>query len=181
MEYTMNSFNALKNSLKINDKNQLIMNKFPMILMPRLFFGRIQKGMEDVVGSKITAQVYYNAAYNGAYNWGKMHIEQEGLSDKHVIEHYISSMSLRGWGRFEVDHMAPNKGIGLFRLHNSAIGQELGVTGAMVCLWVPGALAGAFQIILDKAQIPIKVAGRELRCISSGAEYCEFEVAPEHS
>jgi predicted hydrocarbon binding protein len=41
---------------------------------------------------------------------------------------------------------------------------------------VPGALAGAMQVILDHGEKEIQVKGWEAQCFSQGQTYCEFVV-----
>jgi len=94
------------------------------------------------------------------------------------MEQYLGSMSQRGWGRFEILKFDANRGDGLFRLYNSAVALSYGVVNQAVCIWVPGALAGAMQVILDHAEKEIRVKGTEAQCFSEGQSYCEFAVQP---
>jgi predicted hydrocarbon binding protein len=94
------------------------------------------------------------------------------------MEQYLGSMSHRGWGRFEILKFDASRGNGRFRLYNSAVALSYGVINQAVCIWVPGALAGAMQVILDHAQKEIQVKGREAQCFSQGQSYCEFVVQP---
>jgi predicted hydrocarbon binding protein len=68
------------------------------------------------------------------------------------------------------------KGRGVFRLKNSATAQELGRPGSDTCYQMPGAVAGAFQLILDMAGSHLKVEGREVTCLSKDDPYCEYVV-----
>jgi len=94
------------------------------------------------------------------------------------MEQYLGSMSHRGWGRFEIVEFDANRGQGRFRLFNSAVALSYGVVSQAVCIWVPGALAGAMQVILDHTGKETQVKGRETRCFCQGQTHCEFAVQP---
>ena len=94
------------------------------------------------------------------------------------MEQYLGSMSQRGWGHFEILKFDAERGNGRFRLYNSAVALSYGVVNQAVCIWVPGALTGAMQVILDHAGKEIRVKGGEVQCFSQGQSYCEFVVQP---
>ena len=175
----MATFQELKENLELTLDNRLMLGSVEMILMPRWFFVGIMKLVVSEAGREAAQKIYYGAGYEGAYNWGKVQIEQ-GLSGREVMEQYLGSMTHRGWGRFEIMDMDLEQGRGSFRFHNSAVALEYGSREEEVCLWVPGALAGAFQVILDQKGSGLKVRGREEGCLVQGGEdYCRFVVEPE--
>jgi predicted hydrocarbon binding protein len=149
-----------------------------MVLMPRWFFVGILKRVVAEAGADTAANIYYQAGYEGAYNWSKVQIDK-GLRGSAVMEQYLGSMTSRGWGRFEIISLDEANGRGVFRLHNSALALELGQTEVASCLWVPGALAGSMQVISGHKDASLKVRGREVQCLSAGAPFCEYIVAPE--
>jgi predicted hydrocarbon binding protein len=173
----MNDFHKIHDQLVLTEDNRLLLGKVSMILMPAWFFSGIIKRIVGEVGYEVAAKIYYEAGFEGAYNWGKVQIEA-GLNGREVMEQYLGSMTHRGWGRFEIVRFDDSSGEGLFRLYNSAVASESGLTDQPACLWVPGAMAGAMQIILDQAGRPVKVTARELRCRSQNFDYCEFFVEP---
>ena len=174
----MDTFKELINRLELTDDNRLVLDTVPMVLMPRWFFVGILKRVVAEAGNETAANVYYQAGYEGAYNWSKVQIDK-GLSGSAVMEQYLGSMTSRGWGRFEIVILDEANGRGVFRLHNSALALELGRTEAVSCLWVPGALAGSMQVISGLQDDSLKIRGREVQCLSTGAPYCEYIVEPE--
>jgi len=174
----MDIFKELINRLELTEDKRLVLDTVPMVLMPRWFFAGIMKRVTAEAGPDIAARIYYQAGYEGAYNWSTVQIEK-GLKGSAVLEQYLSSMTHRGWGRFEIISFEETSAQGVFRLHNSALALELGRTGEAGCLWVPGALAGCVQVILEHNQNPLKVRAREVQCLSTGKPFCEYVVEPE--
>jgi predicted hydrocarbon binding protein len=177
MEKIMAQFEELKNQLVLSGDNRLMLGSVAMILMPAWFFSGIVQRVVTEAGSETAAKIYYDAGFDGAYQWGQVQIEA-GLTGREIMEQYLGSMTQRGWGRFEIVKFDANRGQGLFRLHNSAVALSYGVVNQAVCIWVPGALAGAMQVILDHAEKEIQVKGKEIQCFSQGATHCEFAVQP---
>lgn len=173
----MNDFHGIQDQLVLTDDNRLLLGKVAMILIPAWFFSGIMTRIVEEAGYDGAAKIYYEAGFEGAYKWGKVQIEA-GLNGREVMEQYLSSMTHRGWGRFEIVRFDESSGEGLFRLYNSAVASEFGPTDQPACLWVPGAMAGAMQVIMDQAGRPVKVIARELRCLSQASDYCEFSVEP---
>lgn len=171
-------FKELINSLELTEDNRLMLGTVPMILMPRWFFVGIMNRVVERAGRETAAGIYYDAGYQGAYDWGKVQLEA-GLTGRAVMEQYLGSMTSRGWGRFEIVAMDIPAGRGTFRVHDSALALELGAAGAEACLWHPGAMAGCFQVILDHQGIDLKVRGRETSCLAHGAACCESVVEPD--
>jgi predicted hydrocarbon binding protein len=174
----METFDLLKNSLTLTDDHCLKLNTVPMVLMPRWFFVAIKKQVETLSGEEISKQVYYNAGYEGATLWSQTQIKEAGLSGIAIMEQYLGSASLRGWGRFTILSFEIDEGKGRFRIDNSAVAVETGYREKTVCDHLPGSLAGAFQAILDHAGKTLKVIGREIKCKCQGDPWCEFIVEP---
>jgi len=173
----VDAFKELKDKLVLSPDNRLLLDGVAMILTPRWFFVGIMKRVVEEAGPEVAARVFYQAGWEGAYNWAKVQIER-GLDGRAVVEQYLGSMTYRGWGRFEIVSFEEAEGRGRFRFYNSAVALEYGRTGGQVCLWVPGAMAGAFQAVLDQAGRGLKVRGREVQCLSQGRPHCEFVVEP---
>ncbi len=173
----MSELKELLDQLELNDDNRLMLGEVAMIMMPAWFFSGILKRVKDYAGKEVASKVYYNAGWEGAYNWSKVQMER-GLTGRDVMAQYLGSMTVRGWGKFEIVEFDQAAGKGLIRYHNSAVALQQGNIGEEVCLWVPGAMAGAFQAILEEEGIDLKVRGRETGCLSQGKDFCEFVVEP---
>lgn len=174
----MEEFDLLKNRLNLTDDFCLRLDTVPMVLMPRWFFVAIKKQIEKLSGNDISKQIYYNAGYEGATLWVQTHIKEAGLSRKAIMEQYLGSASMRGWGHFTILSFEMDEGRGHFQLYNSAVATETGQSVGTVCDHLPGSLAGAFQAILDHDGKNLKVIGREIKCICQGNQWCEFIVEP---
>lgn len=173
----MDDFNQIKKQLVLTDENRLMLGPVAMILTPAWFFSDIMKRAVDQAGYDLAAKIYHDAGFDGAYRWGKLQVEA-GLKGRQIMEQYLGSMTNRGWGRFEIVDFDPAAGRGSFRLFQSAVASAAAPSERPMCLWVPGALAGATQVILEHAGRRSTVAAREHRCLAQGAERCEFSVAP---
>jgi len=171
-------FKNLRNRLTMTGDNQLMLDSIPMVLMPRWFFVSIIREAEKFAGRAAAEKIYYAAGYDGAFKWAQTHIKKMNLSGKEVMEQYLGSAGLRGWGRFEILKFVAEEGSGLFRLYHSAVSEEMGNIGRLACIHLPGSLAGAFQAILDQIGQDLKVVGREISCRSKGDNLCEFVVEP---
>jgi predicted hydrocarbon binding protein len=174
----MRTFDDLKGRLKFNKDHRLLLGTIPMILTPRWFFVNIQKELEKAGGLKLAKDVYYRAGFESAYKFCQVMRETEGISGREIVQGYLDSMSLRGWGKFKILLLDEEKGKGIFRLYQSAFGEEYGSVGRMVCHCWPGAMAGAVQEIIDTHGLDLQVKGRESKCKAKGDSYCEFIVAP---
>ena len=173
----METFDDIKDQLRLTQDNRLMLNRVPMIITPVWFFAGIVKRLTEKAGVKLASDVLYEAGYQGAYDWAVVQM-QDGLDGRAVMEQYLASMTNRGWGRFEIVSFARNRGKGRFRFFNSAIALDHGCTGNRVCHCFSGALAGGFQAILNSDGAGLKVNGRETACYSEGGDLCEFEVGP---
>lgn len=173
----MEEFQSLKSRLQLTADHRLMLDEVPMILTPRWFFVGIMKRIRSECGPDIASKVYYEAGYEGAFLWGRKQLEK-GLSGRSIMEQYLGSMTTRGWGRFEIVTFNETDGRGQFRFFDSAVAHEWGPANFETCLWAPGALAGAFQVILDHRGAGISVIGVEKKCLSTGQEFCEFWVEP---
>ena len=173
----METFVELIKRLEMTGENRLLLDEVPMVLMPLWFFVGIMKQVEAEAGLRFVAKIYYDAGFEGAYKWSKFQIEK-GLKGSAVLQQYLNSMANRGWGRFEILNLDQNNGRAIFRLHHSAMALEQGRTEEASCLWVPGAMAGSMQAILDYNDSELKVGGKEVQCLSTGLPFCEFIVEP---
>ena len=174
----MNAFNDLKRGLRLDKKHRVLFGGVPMILTPRWFFVNVQKELEKAGGLKLAKEVYYRAGFESAYKFCQTLRKAERIAGNRTVRAYLDSMSLRGWGKFKILLLDEEKGKGIFRLYQSAFGEEYGSVGRMVCHCWPGAMAGAVQEIIDTHGLDLQVKGRESKCKAKGDSYCEFIVAP---
>ncbi len=174
----MDAFKGLKRKLKLDSKHRLLYGVVPMILTPRWFFVNVQKELEMAGGLKLAKEVYYRAGFESAYKYCQTQRKVQNLTDIRTIQEYLNSMSVRGWGSFEIVQLDEEMGRGIFRLYESAFGEEYGLKGRAVCHWMPGAMAGTVQEVMDSQDLSLQVRGKETKCKAKGDEYCEFVVSP---
>ena len=174
----MSELKDLLAQLELTEDNRLMLGEVAVIMMPAWFFSGILKRVKEQAGPEIAAKVYYEAGWEGAYNWSKVQLAK-GLVGREVMAQYLGSMTVRGWGRFEIVEFDQAAGKGLFRYHNSAVALQQGNVGEAICYWVPGAMAGAMQAILEEEGSGLKVRGKETGCLAQGKEFCQFVVEPE--
>ena len=174
----MDPFKNLKGKLKLDDRHQILYGVVPMILTPRWFFVNVQKELEKTAWVKLAREVYYRAGFESAYKYCQTQRKVGRLAGIETVRGYLSSMSIQGWGRFEIVELDEQRGKGTFRIYRSGFSEEYGSVKRTVCHWVPGAMAGAVQEVIDAQGILLRVKGRELKCRSKGDPCCEFVVSP---
>ncbi|MCF8112258.1 MAG: membrane dipeptidase [Desulfotignum sp.] len=171
------SYQDLKSRLKLTPEQRLMLDSIPMVLFPRWFFVSIKKQIETRCDLDTARQIYYQAGWEGAVKWTEKHIETTSLSGRALLEQYMDSAGLRGWGKLtitEYDKQIPKV---VVTLANSAVAEEMGRIGRNVCDHLPGSIAGAFQTILNTTgPRSRKVVGREIKCLANGDDMCVFEI-----
>jgi membrane dipeptidase len=172
------TYQNLKSRLNLTPEQRLMLDSVPMVLLPRWFFVAIKRQIEELCDPETARQVYYRAGWEGATKWVHVQMDQAGLSGRAVLEQYMNSASLRGWGRLKITEYDEDAARVVVTLDNSAVAEEIGQTGRAVCDHLPGSIAGAFHAILERAGRPKKLAGREINCLAKGDDRCEFEVGP---
>ena len=89
----------------------------------------------------------------------------------------MDSAGLRGWGKLtitEYDEQVPRV---VVTLANSAVAEEIGHAGRMVCDHLPGSIAERSRPFWPREEaVPGKVTGRETRCLANGDDMCVFEI-----
>jgi predicted hydrocarbon binding protein len=164
----------IKAQLTIDEEHRLILAKLPMIMTPRMFFVNIQKKIEEISGGDASRLIYYQAAFESAYNYMKNSKKLYMIAGTDLLQQYLDSLSIRGWGKFQILRLDEEKGEGCVQLKHSAIAEEYGSVGRTVCHAWAGALAGAGQFLADEHKKEMEVRGHERLCVSKGDPHCEF-------
>jgi predicted hydrocarbon binding protein len=168
----------IKSRLEMDEAHRLVLSKLPMILTPRMFFVNIQKKVEERSGADTCHLVYYQAAFESAYRYMGNSKEVYQIAGRDLLQQYLDSLSIRGWGRFEILQLAEWKGEARVQLQNSAIAEEFGSVGRNVCHAWAGSMAGAVQFLVNTHDKGIEVGGTETLCRSKEDSHCEFVVEP---
>lgn len=173
------AYRDLKSHLDLTHEQRLMLDSVPMLLIPRWFFVAIMRQVEELCGREKALEVYYRAGWEGAVKWTTVQMKEAGLSGRAVMEQYMTSAGLRGWGRLEVVEYDEEAVRVKVRLANSAVAEEIGVVGDVVCHHLPSSVAGAFDTILKAQGRPKKVIGIETKCAAKGDDCCEFVVTED--
>jgi predicted hydrocarbon binding protein len=171
-------FEQMKKTLNLTHDNRLFMGTVPMILTPRWVLVNIQKELEKIGGLSAAKKSYYRVGFDSGYHFSEILRKTGKLSGEALVRFCLNSISLRGWGKFNLIRLDPKKGIGVFRIRRSAMSEGFGRIGRTVCHIWAGALAGVVQETIDDQDLPLKVKGKEITCKSRGDRYCEFRVSP---
>jgi len=102
-----------------------------MIITPRWFFVNVQKELEKAGGLKLAKEVYYRAGFESAYKYCQTQRKAEKIAGIETVQKYLGSMSIRGWGKFKIVQLDERRGKGIFRLYQSAFGEEYGPKGRL--------------------------------------------------
>ncbi len=168
----------IKARLSMDENQRLILAELPMILTPRMFFVNIQKRVEKEAGIDVGRSIYYEAAFESAYRYLENSKEVYGVTGRDLLQQYLDSLTVRGWGKFQILSLSLEGGEARVRLDHSGIAEEFGVIGRSVCHVWAGAMAGSVQFFVAQRNKQMKIEGTEPLCVSRGDRYCEFVVAP---
>lgn len=172
------AYQALKAKLNLTPEHRLMLESVPMVLMPRWFFVAIKQQIEQLCDAQTARQVLYRAGWEGATKWANEQMTRNGLDGRAVMEQYMDSAGLRGWGDLRITAYDETEARVKVILTNSAVAEETGPVGRVVCDHLPGSIAGAMHTILANAGRPKELIGRETKCIARGDTHCEFEIGP---
>ncbi len=172
------NYKALTAKLNLTPEHRLMLESVPMVLMPRWFFVAIKQQIEQLCDAQTAKQVLYQAGWEGATKWANEQMTRNGLDGHSVMEQYMASAGLRGWGDLQITEYDETTAHVTVTLTNSAVAEETGQVGRAVCDHLPGSIAGAMQTILVHAGIDREVVGKETKCIAKGDTHCEFEIGP---
>lgn len=79
-----------------------ITDALPMLYVPVHFFVNNHLAIEKELGVERYAKLLYEAGYASAWTWSEHEAEVHQLEGTAVFEHYMSRLSQRGWGKFEI-------------------------------------------------------------------------------
>ncbi|MGR2663314.1 4-vinyl reductase [Chromobacterium haemolyticum] len=158
-------------------------NGLPMLYVPRHFFINNHLAMEAALGRYPYADALYQAGHRSAHYWCASEAATHGLTGLAVFEHYLSRLSLRGWGRFRFLEADVARGNAHIRLDHSCFVLAQGEAGApqsehMACYLFAGWFAGAMDWVGESLGRDYRTVSRESQCAGQGAPYCAFSVHP---
>lgn len=153
----------------------------PMLYVPRHFFVNNHVAIEAALGREAYAALLFKAGYKSAYFWCDEASKTHGLTGIAVFEHYLTRLSLRGWGIFSFVRSAPIAGEAEIRLDHSAfVLAQPGMSGR-ICYMFSGWFAGAMDWVTAGAGGRSLSKCHEERCQAEGHAHCVFAVRPDMS
>jgi len=161
-------------------------DKLPMIYVPRHFFTNNHVAVEQALGREAYAEILYPAGYKSAYFWCEKESKQHNINGMAVFEHYLSRLSVRGWGQFKIVASDPSKATARIELRHSSFVLAQPDAHGKLCYMFAGWFAGAMDWVIDQVtdspnsgeQGSLRAVSRETQCASEGFEHCVFEVSP---
>ncbi len=140
-------FEALRSRLEISDAGRLTLKEQEMILLPRHFFRYILREARAFAGPRAFRKIFAKAGYDGAVTFCRRFREVHGCTPRQAVKGYLKEMSLRGWGRFALARLEPEKGRLQALLRNSALAPERDLPSGHV-IW-EGSMLGALAFLRE--------------------------------
>ncbi|GAB4214809.1 MAG: 4-vinyl reductase [Synechococcales cyanobacterium] len=152
-------------------------NQNQNILLSEDFIVGLQTGLEREVGDASAAVMY-----SIGQDWGKFDAENFlGWFEKEfsitvkqanllfLLETWWWPFTAQGWGKWEVELAAKQRGFIFINLFDSMVARSLGDIGKPVCHLYAGLFAGFFTSLTQRS-----LACVELQCYAMGETYCKF-------
>jgi predicted hydrocarbon binding protein len=149
----------------------------PMLYVPRHFFANNHVAIERALGVAEYSAILYGAGYDSAHTWCDKVAASHGGDAVSVFRHYLTRLSQRGWGQFELQHIDPPRAAATVNLrHSSMVLGRPGETGRL-CYMFSGWFAGALDWVCDRQAIALRSHSHETACCAEGHEHCTFTVS----
>lgn len=152
----------------------------PMLYVPRHFFVNNHMAAEDALGRDVYAESLYKSGYKSAYQWCASESVTHSISGMSVFEHYLSRLSLRGWGRFSIQRADASHSSAVIQLEHSAFVLAQPERVGRLCYMFSGWFAGAMDWVNDTmknlADKGPPARAFEAHCRNEGHSQCLFEV-----
>lgn len=151
-------------------------DKLPMLYVPRHFFVNNHVAIEQALGRDVYSHLLYGAGHKSAYSWCDKVSPTQGGDSLDVFRHYLTRLSQRGWGLFELLKVDPSSASAIVRLRHSSM--VLGRPGehGKLCYMFSGWFAGAMDWVCDTKGIALHSHSEETSCQAGGHEYCTFTI-----
>ncbi|HEY3128740.1 MAG TPA: DUF5943 domain-containing protein [Acidobacteriota bacterium] len=174
-------FDILRSHLEIHANDHLYLNGQEMILLPRHFFRYILREVQAVAGTEAFRRIFEKAGHDGAVTFCRRFREVHGCTPEEAVRGYLKEMSLRGWGRFSILRLEPERGYLDVLLQNSALAAEGELPSGHI-IW-EASMAGALGFLRDCMGKPFDkpptARSEELPSANKVGEGCRIIVGPE--
>ncbi|MGV6875234.1 DUF5943 domain-containing protein [Pseudochelatococcus sp. B33] len=155
----------------------------PMIYLPRHFYVNHHEALERAFGREALRKVLHEAGYKSAWEWCAKESRVHGLRGLDIFRHYLSRLSLRGWGQFALHELDEQSGAARIGLTHSIYVEHYGQkSGTTLCYPFTSWFVGALEWAGNDLQRAWKLTAQEVECAEQqGHDHCVFEVAPVSS
>lgn len=175
------SFSAPQIPIQVDSRTGIwLTDGMPMIYLPRHFYVNHHEAFEQAFGRDALAGVLHEAGYKSARQWCAKESQVHGLRGLEVFRHYLSRLSMRGWGRFTLHELDEETGAARVGLdHSVYVEHQQRESERTLCYPFGSWLVGALEWAGDDLQRPWKLEARELQCAGQrGHDHCVFDVVP---
>src|SRR5258706_4184012 len=152
----------------------------PMIYIPRHFYVNHHEACENAFGRGALQDVLHEAGYRSACQWCEKESHVHGLRGLDVFRHYLSRLSLRGWGKFTLLELDEETGAAKVRLDHSIYVEHHGQKiGRSLCYPFGSWLVGSLEWAGKDLECPWKLEAKEVECAGyNGHDGCIFCISP---
>lgn len=156
-------------------------NQSPVILIPRHFLLNTYHAFEQALGKTAYEQVMREVGAAAARSWCQQQAQLYGLHGIQVLEHYLSRISLRGWGQFSLLSHDLQAGTAQVRLDHSAfVLAASSPTDTPQCGLFTSWIATGLELACEMNGTPRKLTAAETQCAADGrCAHCLIQVAAQ--
>lgn len=166
------AFEQIKSCLEMDSAGRLRLKGQEMVLLPRHFFRYILREVDSRAGESAFEEIFYKAGFDGALTFCTRFREINKCSAREAVEGYLEEMSLRGWGRFDIELFKTDEPVLQVVLTDSALIPE-GDLPSGHAIW-KGAMVGAVRSLPNTSEDTALAATME-----ETADGCKITVRPE--
>jgi len=166
------------NQLRFNDnRGEVSFFGQKMIILRRDVIRIMREALERLVGDQSAPFLSYLASGIGVHE-GSIFRESIGSTGEHSrqgLENLVHSAledTNLGLGKIQINDLDFDKSSVNIVVNNCFEATENGSSEEPNCIFTSGFLAGIFAEVLDKT-----VQAKEIRCMSQGAQECEFQIS----
>lgn len=149
----------------------------PVLLIPRHLWVGVQKAIEGALGVEAAHALFHAAGDSAARVWCTQQGERFHMAGAALFEHYLRSVSLRGYGQLTPVQIDLDRGLARVRIDHSVYAAEYGRhAGRHVCHMFESSLAGGLACASERAALPGEWRAQETACAANGSPHCMFEL-----
>ena len=148
----------------------------PMLYVPRHFFVNNHVAIEQALGRDAYSRLLYDAGHKSAHTWCNQVSRQRPGDELGVVKYYLTRLSQRGWGQFELVNINATEASAQVQLRNSSMVLGRPAEHGKLCYMFAGWFAGAMDWLCTAQGIPVRARCQETACQGEGHSHCTFTV-----